>query len=104
MNMPNTLHKTDQSPLGLLRSRDNSALGQVRHALFLLALMSLPTMAQTSFWTGTATPQVAAVRRDSRSVTLGLKFYSGTAGDFSGARVFKGPQKTREHVGTPWSR
>src|SRR4051794_36558447 len=103
MNMPNTLHKTDQSPLGLLRSRDNSALGQVRHALFLLALMSLPTMAQTSFWTGTATPQVAAVTSDSRSVTLGLKFYSDTAGDVSGLRFFKGPQNTGTHVGKLWS-
>src|SRR5439155_10394590 len=75
----------------------------VRNALCLLALMSLPMAAQTSFWTAAATPQVSAVTSDSKSVTLGLKFYSDTAGYVTGLRFYKGSQNTGTHVGTLWS-
>ncbi|MFL6446645.1 MAG: DUF4082 domain-containing protein [Bryobacteraceae bacterium] len=59
-------------------------------------------MAQTSFWTTSATPQAAAAS-DSGSVTLGLKFSSDTAGFVSGLRFYKSSQNTGTHIGTLWS-
>ena len=83
--------------------RDYKALGPVRHATFLLALLGLPAMAQTSFWISAANPQISAVTSDSKSVTLGLKFYSDTAGYVTGLRFYKASQNTGTHVGTLWS-
>src|SRR3954447_165874 len=102
--MFHNLQNKAQSRLGWRKNfRDDGVLGQVRHAMLLLAVMSLPTVAQTSFWTSTATPQIPAVTSDSKSVTLGLKFSSDAAGYVAGVRFYKGSQNSGTHVGTLWS-
>src|SRR5436305_9976652 len=101
MKMSHTLpNSADQR--GLVKNFRDGAPGRVRHLVFWLAVMSLPAMGQTSFWTSATTPQVSAVS-DSKSVTLGLKFYSDTTGYVTGLRFYKGTQNAGMHIGTLWS-
>jgi hypothetical protein len=62
-----------------------------------------PNRVDTSFWTDSATPVVPDATEDSKSVTLGLKFYSDVAGSVTGVRFYKGPTNTGTHIGTLWS-
>jgi hypothetical protein len=52
-----------------------------------------------------ATNSVPSVitENDPSAVTLGVKFQTGTAGQATGVRFYKGPQNTGAHVGSLWS-
>ena len=58
--------------------------------------------AQTSFWTNSRYP-LPERSYDTKSVTLGLKFYSDVPGTITGVRFYKGSRNTGTHVGTLWS-
>src|SRR5689334_9459044 len=72
--------------------------------LIVAILLTLCTqaIAQTSFWTQSATPVLPAVS-STASVTLGLKFYSDVAGSVTGIRFYKGASNTGAHTGALWS-
>jgi len=57
---------------------------------------------QTSLWPNSSAPDVPQVSNTS-SVTVGLKFYSDTAGYVTGVRFYKGASNTGTHVGSLWS-
>lgn len=69
----------------------------------LLGCLSPIAGAQNTFWAASSVPQTAAVTNDSAAVTLGLTFYSDTAGSVSGVRFYKGIHNTGTHVGTLWT-
>ena len=58
--------------------------------------------AQTSFWTSSTVPATRNAN-DTKSVTLGLKFYSDVAGSITAVRFYKGSSNTGTHVGTLWT-
>jgi hypothetical protein len=62
-----------------------------------------PDRINASFWSNSATPVIPDVPDDTKSVTLGLQFYSDVAGSVTGVRFYKGPTNTGTHVGTLWS-
>jgi hypothetical protein len=75
----------------------------IKAILFLLLTLNLNAICQTSFWNDSTTPTNLDITNDSSSVTVGLQFYSDTAGVIAGVRFFKGPSNTGTHVGTLWS-
>src|SRR4051794_6460102 len=104
MQMLANIHKYAHKLLSALSDFGTRPLsGRICSAMLLTAFVSLPAFAQTSFWSPAAMPQVQATTNDSKSVTLGLKFSSDTAGFVSGLRFYKGSQNTGTHVGTLWS-
>ena len=68
--------------------------------LMVAILLTLCTqaIAQTSFWTPSATPSLPVVS-STASVTLGLKFYSDVPGSVTGIRFYKGAA-IPEHIGS----
>ena len=53
-------------------------------------------------WDDTALPANAS-SSDSRSIELGVKFQSATAGNVSGVRFYKGAGNTGQHTGSLWN-
>jgi len=77
----------------------------VRSELLCALVLTLPgnAVAQNSFWTGAAVPELAEIANDARPLTLGLSFVSDVAGAVAGVRFYKGPNNTGTHVGALWS-
>jgi hypothetical protein len=76
-----------------------------RHHLFVLILalnVCASVLAQSTFWTTSATPAIAA-SNDSKRVTLGLRFTADVSGNVTGVRFYKGKGNTGTHTGHLWS-
>ena len=69
---------------------------------FRTAQAAPPGVCPCSVWDDTATPSIVTVA-DPRTVELGMKFSSDTAGYITGVRFYKGPQNTGTHTGSLWS-
>ena len=78
------------------------AVRPVACLLFLGGYFVIPARAQISFWTNSTVPGTVQMN-DTAAVTLGLNFYSDTAGTVTAVRFYKSKKNTGTHVGTLWT-
>jgi Domain of unknown function (DUF4082) len=75
----------------------------IKTAIFLFFLGCGNAISQVSFWNNSTNPNSPDTTNDTSALTLGLQFYSDTAGSVTGVRFFKGTQNTGQHIGVLWS-
>ena len=79
-----------------------------RHTTFVACFTVLcgwfgaPAQAAT-FWPSSPTPGTPAVWDDTSAVTLGVPFYTDTAGQVTGVRFYKASTNRGTHIGSLWS-
>jgi Domain of unknown function (DUF4082) len=77
---------------------------KIKTVLWLLLTINISAIGQTtSFWNDSTAPVIPDVTNDASPLTIGLQFYSDTAGVIVGLRFFKGSFNSGPHVGTLWS-